>query len=100
MYLSAFFGTCPELFRGDPSVSSESTFRHASVPIRLEDVIRAWNQFSDHFFSEFSGHGSTTTPLRATSTTTTLSCGCSSSTFLRHDVVVCEGLFSFSCFFL
>ena len=72
MNLSAFFGTCPELFRQDPSVSSKSTFRHAFVPIRLEDVIRAWNHFSDHFFSDFSCHGcSITTLLCTTSTTTT-----------------------------
>ena len=100
MYLSAFFGTCPELFRGDASVASESTFHHASVPIRLEDVISAWNQFSDHFLSDVSGFESfqDSTPLRAASTTT-WSCGgsSSSSAFLRHGVVVCGG-FSFSCF--
>ena len=104
MYLSSFFGTCPELFRGDPSVSSKSTFSHAYVPITLEDVIRAWNQFSDHFFSDVSGFESfhDSTPLRATTTTTmTWSCGGSScsSTFLRRDDVVCGGLFVVLFFF-
>ena len=46
-------GVCPELFRQDPMVSTKRTFGHASVPKRLEDVLRAGNQFSDHFFGEF-----------------------------------------------
>ena len=103
MDLSAFFGTCPELFRQDPSVSSKSTFRHASVPIRIEDVIRAWNHFSDHFFRDFGCHGWSITTLLCTTlttTTTTWWCGSSSSSlaFLRHDGVMCMGGFSFSCF--
>ena len=94
----AFFGVCPELFRQDPSVSTKSTFGHASIPKRLEDVIRAGNQFSDHFFGHFGGRqGSHTSLLGSTTTTRTIdSClgGSSSWAFLRHDGMVCR------CFFV
>ena len=102
MNLRAFFGPCPELFRQDPSVSAKSTFRHASVPIGLEDVIRAGNQFSDHFFGDFGGQGGSIAPLLgATTSTTAGSCrgGSSSLTFLWHVGDVCMGGLLFVCVF-
>ena len=99
----AFFGVCPELFRQDPVVSAKSTFGHASIPKRLEDVLRTGNQFSDHFFSQFGGRQGSHTSLLGTTTTRTIdSClgGSSSSSgaFLRHDGMV--GLVSFVCFYV
>ena len=84
----ASFGTCPELFRQDPVVSTKRTFGHTSIPKRLEDVLGTGNQFSNHFFSQFGRRqGRHPSFLDGSSSS---SC---SGTFLRHDGMVC------SCFF-
>ena len=68
----ASFGSCPELFRQDPSVSTKRTFGHASIPKRLEDVVGTGNQFSDCFFGQFGRRQGRHPSLLGTTTTTTM----------------------------
>ena len=77
------FGTCPELFRQDPMVFAERTFGHTSIPKRLENVLGAGNQFSNHFFSQFGRRQGHHPSFLSGSSSSSSSCG----TFLLlwHD---------------
>ena len=67
----ASFGSCPELFRQDPSVSAKRTFGHASIPKRLENVVCTGNQFSDRFLGQFGRRQGRYPSLLGTTTATT-----------------------------
>ena len=91
------FGTCPELFRQDPVVSTKRTFGHTSIPKRLEDVLGTGNQFSDHFFSQFGRRQGRHPSFLGGSSSSSSSCG-AFLLLLRHDGM--RGVFFLRLFFM